>query len=645
MFFDLVFLVILIISSYSAGDLIIRIVKIPIPSALVDELALIKVVMGSAICLIICGWMAFLNVEIGQWLLFPIIAIMLIWMLFNSHSFTPPLSIRIRSWVSLDSLCILGLFLFFEILYNFQAFSSRFSARNGSDLVGWTNSTLFFANGNSISDLTRRVLSPFPGVDLSTLFQNPSLPTSPHIYRIPSFTDQINAEFIIGSQRFSLQYFLGVFVHFTPENHQLSWIVAFIIFCAILQFGLIRNILRNLGVSRRKSLFFSFFIAIGLNNLEPLLEGGLGQFLSLSLMLAVFYILEVGKVKFKYFFISITTAALALSYFDGLIFMFVLFSIIYLLKTLVDRKVKGFGAPVVFYVSVCLLLSGPILFKIPNLVQQRISGHRGGWNQGRIPGLSDVNGFYNWLPFDSISLTNWNFISVVINIIYISIVCCCLVASNVPKDTKVIIFSFIVLYIYFMFDVYIRNAELINNYNLYKFGQYAVISNVFLLSAVDLVFFSRIKSKRKVGKKMLSPVNVEQRFLFQKFSLVPKLLIVSFVVSSLNYSYNWTQNRQFTVNSSDSKILNTYYKSYDVFLMGFYGAGYALMTIPGDLRYGVESRGFSVETLRSVPSRKMIFVLPNEACPSDSCQVNLSGESLTLHLLQQLKTISLYSPQ
>jgi hypothetical protein len=46
----------------------------------------------------------------------------------------------------------------------------------------------------------------------NVLFQKPLNQASAHIYRIPSFTDQINSEFIIGSQRFSLQYFIGLFM-------------------------------------------------------------------------------------------------------------------------------------------------------------------------------------------------------------------------------------------------------------------------------------------------------------------------------------------------------------------------------------------------------------------------------------------------
>jgi hypothetical protein len=524
----------------------------------------------------------------------------------------------------------------FSLMYKNSLFDNRITYRNGPDLIGWSDSTLFFSRGNRIGDLVTNVKEVFPGVKLLDLFNAPIDSLSPHIYRIPSWTDQINSEFIIGAKRFALQFLLGSFSFKSPENYKLNWITAFILLNFLLQLHLIKRILLKNNLKNASSHFFALLIVLGVNNLDPLFEGGLGQYLSLTLLIYITsHIIYYQGERQALDCVALTCGALALSYLDSLFFILAVTGI-YTFFIIVIRKFKLKTIIEFVYVGIItLIICVPVVMDIPRLILSRANGHRGGWNQGRVPLLGDLAGVYNWLPSDSLGQTTFNIYVLIVNVAFVICIFFGITSKNVEYQLKAIALTFIALYLYFMWEVYGRYRSEINNYNLLKYGQYLVLFNIFLVIIFNKVRLSYQKRNRYSRNNQI----IKPNFMF---NLMLILVIFSSVVSSFSYLYNWKTNQSSSIQGEDFSKLKTLYSRFDFLALGFKGAENQALTLPGDLRYGNESRGFSMQTLRSKPNRELVLITPTKSCAVANCQFEYQKKKFETIKFLDLRDVSVY---
>lgn len=586
-------------------------------------------VVGLATMVIVSGWLAYCNVRATFFYPLIFLTLLLIPKLFYLSSLIKSLSRGYkrkplkRTVETLSGISVVSLIL--SSLINGDLFSERFSFRNGPDLFGWISSSKFFSNSDTIAQLSDRVISQANVSEVQDLFVLPH----PPIYAIASVTDQVNAEFILGANRFALQYFLGSLNTLPIGEHIISWVTSFIVFLGILQVVLIKEILISLGVSQTKSLIFSVTVSLGLNVLSPLLEGGLGQYFSLTLFLALIhrFLMHERKVDIGS---ALIISGLAWAYFDSVIFLIVFVLTFLIVKTVATREIGWLNrqnAVYFFGYSFSIsLVTLPIFLKIISLVQARVSGHRGGWNQGRFPLFTDAIGFYNWLPPDSLSSTNFSPLSLVVFAFFLYLNFSILRSKHVSINPKLILISFTLIYIYFLIDVYIINRVEINNYNLLKYGQYLALFNVMFLFCISE--FS-LKTRFRSMKKQLS-------------NLSTFVCVFCLGFSSMSYQSDYFQNRSFTLDQKSNKEFSKLLETYDVFAYGFTGPGLVQLILFGDLRYGADNRGFGTPTQRSQPERPLLVVTPKNVCKDDACQFLDEGQRKPLIGFIELPNLSLY---
>lgn len=333
MLYDIAFAITIFIACSSLGSLLILLNPRPLKQEGNFES---NFFLGLSFFLITSGWLAYFNITIGKgqkifFLTFLMLISLFVLFKFNFGRFS-----HIKFKLSFLRLAPIFGSIYVGVLFNPSFNKSQFAYRNGPDLVGWTDSVSFFAQGGTIHSLAGRVLSVFPGSNLKQIFSLPSHAEAIHLYRIPSFTDQINAEFIVGANRFTLQYFLGQFASLTSPKYLVSWVIGFILLNAYLQISISIKILKLYGLRDYLVGLIAIAVCLGLNVLEPLLEGGLGQYFSVSALLYLLYLVKMNRSRSVVFLLI--CSGMTLAYFDALLFLLVFGSIYLLIKIAYERK-------------------------------------------------------------------------------------------------------------------------------------------------------------------------------------------------------------------------------------------------------------------------------------------------------------------
>jgi hypothetical protein len=650
MVFDAICLLLLGLASVLAGQLAFKVLFRSRETEPFDITE--KGIVGLSTLIVLSAWMAWVEVPLSaqkttlfSFFVFPFFLIAIKKLVQKMLKISPNGNGRISfQWV-----ITIFLFLYVELIHNGALLTSRISMRNGPDIVGWTNSTIFFAKGGRISELENRVLKIFDSESIKELIKVPTNALSEHLYRIPSFTDQINTEFILVSKRFSLQYFLGIPTSVLPDERATSVIVGFIVLNMILQFSIMVKILRMFAISGKATILTASVLVIGINNVEIVLQGGLGQYFSLTYFLYFIYLsLDSSSKELKratLLKLMITISALSCSYFDGVIFLAAMSSIFFLLAEMYCligkkrflrikyRKLKH----IVFVGLTSFLLALPVTINVIDLIAQRVSGHRGGWYQGRFAGPADLSGMYNWFPKDSVGITSFNSIALSLNLFWFFIILFIWKSKKLDWKLKIIFATFLFMYLYFCFDVYVLNSDLINNYNLIKFGLYLTVSN--LLIVVCMAQWIRPMSN-------IHKYSNSSWLKARAGRIVWVALLLSLGISNVSYTANWLGNRQFTVTGEDYRALKSLYTRNNIVLAGFSGAGFAKMTLIGNLNYGVVSRGFGVSSLTQFPDDQTKVVAPKGYCIAGTkCFANFEGQQRLLRLNSSLKDFEIYDLQ
>lgn len=600
----------------------------------------INLVLALAIYLIFFGWTAYLNLRINKYFYIVFLILLFSYTITFNRSFFR----QVRSKINKDLITAAAFLLFiigdFLLILNGSLKAQRFTFRNGPDLFGWTTSSQLFCEGKTISDLTSSVMNQANYSQISNLFKlNPGA-SAEHIYRIPSLTDQINAEFILGSKRFAIQNYLGSWCEINNSVNILTIIVAFIILNSALQFALIRRLSIIYGATNLQSSVVASLSVLGLNVMSPLIEGGLGQYLSCTFLLAIWLLLECGAPSPKSVALPILIGGLSLSYFDGVIFAVVfisVFSLIYFKKNfLVGKIIRTFQ--ICFFICVfSLVVSFPISKDMIKLLLDRVSGHRGGWNQGRLPLPADLLGISNWLPADSLSTTTITWVAILGNLLLLFIVLQFKFLIKIESKFSSLLLTFLLIYFYFLIDVYVRNSSEINNYNLLKYGMYLIGCNAVLLLILTGTF-KRISYSVKSAKG-------NNLFEFRLIRIVISFLLASFVASTMNFQYQYIQNRKYTLDIESNSEARNWFLKYDILVYGFSNPGAPQLAILGDLHYGAATRGFGLSTKFSVPKRELVGITPKNYCNKYSCEFSSANKKYAFKPIGETRDLTLYEFQ
>ena len=539
-------------------------------------------------------------------------------------------------------------------MHNPSLFQSFLSFRNGPDLVGWTSGVKFFSNDRKLDDLKSQIVSELDAPDFLSTLKLPADLNEAFLYKLPSFTDQVNAEFLLGAHRTGLPAFLGAIDHAFGGNFTFHLVVGMQALICVLIFGITLEFLRFKGLGIPSSILLSATGTLNLGVLSVLLEGGMGQVLMLpylALFLTILFRSETASLEV--FFVIFLATLVSLSTYLDFLFFFAPLSLLILVKAWKLKSNFSFNS--VMFISAYLasgIISWPILTSLQRLFLDRFFGHPGGWNMGRLPFLADIFGFLNWLPSDSITVFKNQLTVLAISLLF-SLILIYLFVTKLEPAYRLASFTFVLGYSLIVLLVYSKNE--VNNYPLFKAAAYFAIFVPFMLFGFHqkqnrTSFRAKNENKIHSVEDRLRP-NQEKSLTRKKNpkSIVPLpwfvvLLSSTILLSSVNWTAGWFENRQQSLRLDGVRILQPILKEYDVLASGFAGAGTAKLVLLGDIRYVSVSRGFNSTVLRSTPKRKFAFFLDKSLCNSTkSCLVNFQGSELNLTLLADIGEFDVYS--
>ena len=545
-------------------------------------------------------------------------------------------------------------FILISIMHNPSLSQSFLSFRNGPDLVGWTSGVKFFSNDRKLDDLKSQIVSELGAPDFLSTLKLPGDLNETFLYKLPSFTDQVNAEFLLGAHRTGLPAFLGAIDHALGSNFTFHLVVGMQALICVLIFGITLEFLRSKGLGIPGSILLSATGTFNLGVLSVLLEGGMGQVLMLpylALFLAILFRSET--TLFEFFSVIFLVTLLSLSTYLDFLFFFAPLSLLMLVKVW-KLKSKFFFSSLVLFSAYLAggIISWPILTSLQRLFLDRFFGHPGGWKMGRLPFLTDIFGFINWLPSDSITIFRNQLMVLIISLLF-SLILIYFFVMKLEPAYRLVSLTFVLGYSLITLLVYSKDE--VNNYPLFKAAAYFSIFVPFMLFG-----FHQKQNRTLFGGKNRDKISIKENRLHpnQKKSLtrnknprsaVPLpsfvvLLSCTILLSSTNWTVGWFENRQQSLRLESAQILQPILKEYDVFASGFVGAGNAKLVLLGDIRYVLVSRGFNSTVLRSTPKRKLAFFLDKSLCKSTkSCLVNYQGSELNLVLLADIDEFDVYS--
>jgi hypothetical protein len=515
----------------------------------------------------------------------------------------------------------------FVLIFLFQ---SRWNAtsiayRVGPDSFGWSDAVIFFRSNQTLSDLKAHVISQLHGTPLYTALNVVHPNGSLSIDQIPSFTQQIESEFLLGAHRTGIPYVLGKYSALLPGKYVENVIIAFLAICMFVMVRLGLTMFWDLKHHRKIITVYACVIGLNANLLSQTLEGGLGQlYITPFVLLALVTMLDDGIQEAEASFaLALFTIMSLTSYLDAIFTTLPLFVVLAayivvtkrkaILQIMLNRLLIG-----------CVVLSFiPISTSFARLfITPFIHPTAGGWDLGRHPLPSDIFGLTPYLPLGTSHVAGsrtffYLGFAVLISVIF------SLYTLTIIRGPNLFLFGSLLLgYLYLFRSVYFSGLP-INDYRLWKYSAYATALLPFILlvgqnlSRPDNLSNHKIK---QMGRKMSKQLQKQKvGFKDAKFlRLYLVLVVVGISITSLGWITNWTSSRNFTLEGRQTQFIQQESTKYDfVFVGGLYDA---MFTLDGDIHYASSSRGGGYQTNYSTPRRPLMFIAPsNLNCYSLQC--------------------------
>jgi|688.fasta_scaffold156446_2 hypothetical protein len=158
-------------------------------------------------------------------------------------------------------------------------FYQGFRLRTGPDLAGWLISANYFEKNSNLNNLTASLTSQLGSPNLFFSKSNSS-----SVYSIPSFTEQVQAEFLIGSGRTGLPSLLGFLSRLTDYIDSASILISLMSLFGGITSILVLNFAKSCNAGL-KTKIIAFLTSIGSTAvLSPIFEGGVWHVFAIPLI-------------------------------------------------------------------------------------------------------------------------------------------------------------------------------------------------------------------------------------------------------------------------------------------------------------------------------------------------------------------------
>lgn len=485
--------------------------------------------------------------------------------------------------------------------------TAKFSYRAGPDSFGWNDAVNFFRDNLSIHQLKDLIVPNLNGTPLYSALNVVHAKGTTAIYEIPSFTRQIDAEFLLGAHRTGIPYLLGSFAHIFPHAMTQSFVIAFMMIAifAISQIAVVHFKSQKQSIS--VILLGVIAMTLNCNLLFQSLEGGVGELFAIPFILFVL-VLQLERsinTSILNFSIGLLVALAFTSYFDILFTALPILGLITLYQILRSKQYSFKDLLKHRYLVFFLIASfTPFATSFIRLaIVPFIHPSAGGWNNGRRPLPDNIFGVLS-------SITNrvdrQSMIVLIIDII-LSIT---LIAFMIIKYKGQQRFGFLVLvsmYSYLYFSVYNQLAPY-NNYRLWKYS--AIASSIFPLLLIQNQSsytdkFKSLKIPRQSGNRRVDPKIALKTS--QKSSLIVSGILICISITSSLWLLDWQSTKKIPLNNQEIAFIEQNASKYDFIIDGSLYS--AMLTMYGDIHYGSPQRGLpGLLSHYSSPLRPIMFI-------------------------------------
>jgi hypothetical protein len=579
MVIDLVISLFSILIFLTLGTLLTR--KIRIGSNL--ERNLFSILVGIAQCILL----ATLFVKIGLSLDYLILTLFLILILSIVKVAKEKKTKARLKLISIWKTSLVIPVLTYAYLLNSSLFTPQLRLRNGPDTIGILSSARYFCENTSLVKLKNSVVGQLGNENYEKILKSPIDTQGNSIYKIASFTDQVNAEFLLGAKRLGLPALGAIHCNFGGPEALFRFSNSIILVSVFLITLLVYSFLSNYSFPSHLKIIISLFASLNINLLASTLEGGIVQMVTIPFFLYFIFSLILKQHRNAAFgFFLILLIALT-TYYDLLFFVGIIF-LLYLVisyKEIVSKERISFYKYLLYVTLLTTALLPNEMLRVVNEVFTRNSSLSwGGWDQGRKPTPANFMGLINWLPPDGVTDFSRSYGVMLLEIIVNILLFLTFVRSKEKISFFLIALGF--LYIVLIVQIYILGNPPFNNYIALKVGAYLA---PFSALAVGLMIFREPKKQPGFSQTKI-PIFFGYLFLMLNLSAV------------FNWVADW--NRNSFVTRIDQN-LESIFEEYDIKIEGFKGAGSIQFILQGNLHYGNPSRAFEVPTDRT-PGRELV---------------------------------------
>lgn len=607
------------------------------------------ILAGLATVVVAGAWTVALRVN-PTWLLLPSFSVGIAGWLFQGGG----IKVTVHSmWLSIrrlgSTLFSLPLIFSFVSPLVYIALQNRFllrgtiAFRNGPDFVGWTSAGQYLCKYDTLRPLEQRLASQLGTTHILNGFLPPQKIGQNSVIAIPSFTDQINGEFLIGAHRTGLPGVAASVCKLFGEEAIYHANVALLAIAVFVISALVALTAIDLKISPTIRNLAILSVAINPCLLAVTMEGGFGQLIAIPFLLAVVVCTHERKELNKYLPIVIAmliSYSLA-TYLDLLIFASGL-GFLFLCMMLIRLEFFWHEWPVnkIFFFSLVSIGVGwPEFSSFMRLVRERVGAQNfGGWDQGRNPTPADVMGILNWLPFDGAHNTPRGSGLLIFALLLSGFLVVVFARVNSPY-MKSIFGGFMIYYSYFMYTTYISSHNYVNgqrvfnNYTIFKFSAYfSVIIPLLIFYALSQPSEDKNASKYPNVAKLRPPINRSLQILLLS------VLSIS-LASGYEWSKDWVLGRHFAFSVNTQQKMRNVIDSYDISVEEYTGVEAQAFALLGDVHFLSPTRGYQLVTKRSIPSRQLVFAVPTITCESNVCRTTPSPEGFEKILVTSEVTV------
>jgi len=498
--------------------------------------------------------------------------------------------------------------------------SGKISYRTGPDSFGWSDAINFFRDNLTLPELKRLIVPSLEGTPLYSSLNVVHPVGSTAIYQIPSFTRQIDAEFLLGAHRTGINYFLGNLAHLLPKNISEVCLIAFLM-TSIFTLTQIAFIFCRLNHQPSWIGFLaSFSVGLNCNLLFQTLEGGVGELFALTFIIFILVILLNRPIELKNlsFALGLLVVIAISSYFDIIFTAIPIVGGLILYQALVKKEYRFLELFRNSPLWIMLILSFiPFASSFSRLaITPFLHPSAGGWDIGRRPLLTNLFALISSLPPHSASRSL--FALVVEGLISILITSYFILKR---KGSVRIIFSLtLLMFLYLFYSVYHQKFLPVdlqptpyNNYRLWKYS--AIVSAIFPFLLVEGRMAASKFQKRKSNLKVVAK-DAKTRGLTSIINRYDNALIGAtltvITITSLLWMVDWQQTKKTSFSQEEVNFVSQNASKYDFVIDGSIYS--AMVTMYGDIHFGSIQRGpAGIQTHYSTPLRPILF-LTNSNC-------------------------------